>query len=157
MATSPVPSASLTTTIAVMHARYEAAWAEDHRLEAAESGLDDASQSDRTRKYQCEDARKTIYQETNALRLAILYQVPTSWADALVVQFHVWGLADIMLSTGDRPHEDDQALHVAIATLFDFMGCQLTDIDHEAIGPMFKDGTMLAWDRGRARAADLEG
>lgn len=154
--TNPASSAAVMTPIATMHARYEAAWAEDMRLEEAENALDDRSAAAETLKHRYDEAREKLGHETDALKVAILYQVPKSWADAIILQFHIWSMADLLASTDDRPEPEDRALLIAIDTLFDFMACELADIDHEAIGKMFKDGTMLAWRRRRTRTADLE-
>lgn len=155
-ATVCAPASQSITPIAAMHARYEAAWAADMKIEAAENDLDERDPTGQTLKFRYEDARKKIGAETDTLRVAILYQVPTCWADALILQFHIWGISDLLHGAEARPEAEDKAVLIAIDTLFDFMACELPDIDHEAVGHMFKGGTMLAWNRRRTRTADLE-
>lgn len=145
------------TPLGAMHDRYEAAWKADAKIEAAENELVDGDPTSETLKFRYEDARKKIGAETDALRVAILYQVPLCWADALILQFHIWAVADVLESSDIRPDDEREALLVGMETLFDFMAAEVTDVDHEAIGPMFKGQTMLAWNRCRTRAAELEG
>lgn len=154
---TPAPASLPISPLLVMHERYEAAWSADMKIEAAENDLDDNDPDSATIKFRYEDARKKISAETDTLRIAILYQVPMSWADALVLQFHVWGMADLLESSDARPTDMREALLVGMETLFDFMAAEVADVDHEAIGAMFKGQTMLAWHRCRTRAAELEG
>lgn len=154
---APAPASLPISPLLVMHERYEAAWSADAKIEAAENELDDSDQGNETLKFQYEEARKKIGAETDTLRIAILYQVPMSWADALILQYHAWGMADLLESMDSRHDDMREALLVGMETLFDFMAAEVDDVDHEAIGPMFKGQTMLAWYRCRTRAAELEG
>lgn len=154
MATRP-PASLPVSPLLVMHERYEAAWSADTKIEEAENDLDN-SPSSQSLKTRYDDARNKIMAETDTLRIAILYQVPTSWADALVLQFHVWGMADLLDGLETRPADMRAAVLVGMESLFDFMATKVANVDHDAIGAMFKGQTKLAWNRCRTRAAELE-
>ena len=153
----PAPVTLPISPLLVMHERYEAAWSAYAKIEAAENELDDSDQDRETLKSRYEDARKKIVAETDTLRVAILHQVPMSWADALILQYHAWCMADVLEGINSRPEDMREALLVGMETLFDFMAAEVADVDQEAIGPMIKGQTMLAWNRCRTRAAELEG
>ena len=70
-----------------MHARYEAAWEEYNNIDTAQLKLNDRNEAERCLKFRYSDALKANNAETDALRLAILYQVPTTWQEALVLQY----------------------------------------------------------------------
>ncbi len=79
-ATKPSP-------ILAMHSRYVAAWEGFNRIDVAETALDKNDRADWSLGYHYQTAKDANNAETDALRQAILYQVPTTWVEAMVLQF----------------------------------------------------------------------
>jgi hypothetical protein len=90
--------------------------------------------------------------EIDALRRVILYQVPITWEDALVLQFHIYIMHRL---EDDPPKEDVEALTVGIETLFDFMACEL-DKGDLAFGRQLDTGAKLVFYRRRYRTGTME-
>ncbi len=132
--------------ILAMHARYEVAVEEHHRLDVARSALE-KSKEDHALCCRYSAAMNKSMAETDALRRAILYQVPETWPEALVLARHIHVAHDME----DAPSEEDKAaLQTAIDTLFDFMCCEV-DQDHEALGPQFQTSANLVFFARRLR------
>ena len=106
-----------------LHARYEQAWEEYKSIDTAKSDLpEDGPPSEaHGRKCQLEEAMETNSRETDALRQALLYQVPTTQTEALVLAEHLhttFGLTDDFNKEGDV---DRLAFETGFDTLLDFL------------------------------------
>jgi len=132
-----------------MHARYEAAWEEYNRIDQAKTELNDKDEAGRILRFRYEDAMRASGRETDALQMAILYQVPTTWQEALVLQFHIHLRSD---PHSDKTEEEKAALEVASDTLFDFM-CD--EIDHDKSEGVFHRSECIVSDRRRSRTGCL--
>jgi hypothetical protein len=128
-----------------MHDRYARAWSEYLVIDQATFGASRDHDDDRRDKLY--RALKASTRETDALRLTILHQVPTTWVEAMVLQFHITTMFD-MLNSVDEPAAavERETLATAIDTLFDFMCCEV-DQDHGELGQTFFD------DAGRVHLA----
>lgn len=153
MAMHTVETATAPTTpvspIAAMHARYEATWEEYNRLDEAHTKLDKKDESGRRLDNRYQDGMKASSREADALQMAILYQVPTTWQEALMLQYHVHTAAD--------PHrnmtEDEKfAVETGLDTIFDFM-CD--EIDHDEEVSMLQRSECLVSDRRRHRTGKI--
>ena len=113
--------------IAALHARFEACDAEYQRIE------DDA-----TRDKPNGTALAASQFETDQVRVTILTQVPDTWADAAILQYHIRIAHEATESDTERASDEAKALSMAIDTLFDFMASETPDLDHGAIGPEFQ-------------------
>jgi hypothetical protein len=137
--------------IVVLHQRYEAATAEYQLIEKAERDSEDAFKIQQARR-----AGKSSCRETDALRLAILHQVPADWADTAILQYHIIDAFDMLVNCDDYPEADREALQTAIDTVFDFMCCEMA-VDHERFGAAFKEGAQRAYFSRRFRTGLVEG
>lgn len=146
------PSVS-SSPIAVMHTRYEAVMAVSSVVDSASLNLG-KSDDEQQLGFGYAKAITTCEAETDALRTAILFQIPTSWHDALILQYHVY-VAHDLYTPGREPENERAALGVAIATIFDFMA-RMVEADQDALGRCFKASTMLVSDRRRFRTAELK-
>lgn len=78
--------------ILALHARYEEAWDEYNQLDDANGELSsDASTGACAKRFRFDEGMERNSDETSALRLAILHQVPKTRQEALVLAFHVHG------------------------------------------------------------------
>lgn len=136
-----------------MHARYEANMAEYAVTEKAEYDARKARDDDANA---FERALQTLCREADALRAAILYQVPDTWAEATILQFHITNAYDMIATADAAPGDDAIALSVAIDTLFDFMCCEVQQ-DHSEVGPSFSDGAIRVHFARRRRTGVVEG
>jgi hypothetical protein len=110
------------TFISALHARFEANGAEFDRIDQADGDT--------------ETAKHQSMCEADAIRYAILAQVPSSWPDALILQFHIQ--LDHQFQVGaDREPDAEERLQLAMETLFDFMACEV-EADHGEIGTLFQ-------------------
>jgi uncharacterized membrane-anchored protein YhcB (DUF1043 family) len=88
--------------------------------------------------------------ETDALRQAILYQVPTTWTEAMALLFH------IAFDLTDKPTKEERAAtQTALDTLLDFMCCEV-DQDHEELGRHFQTSANIVFDKRRYRTGIVE-
>jgi hypothetical protein len=142
--------------ITVLHRMYERAW---QATGVIEKEIEEARESEKIGDtYRWNVAMTANQREASLLQLALLYQVPTTWRDALILAHHVRELQG-HVATGAKEgtiyavqHEwERDALDVGLTALLDFLACELPDEDHEEIGPMFKASTMHAWNSRRAR------
>ena len=147
-------SAAITRAIAAspilaMHARYEASWAEFIIVEDARMKLDRKDRDESALAHRYDDAMKVNAGETDALRLAILYQVPITPQEALVLQYHVHGASDpdLMATSDER-----DALSVANDTLFDY---RCDEIDHDDSDGMFQSAEHIVSERRRFRTGKV--
>lgn len=127
----PNPTVSL---IAALHERYEATQAECNVVDRAETAARRQSGEDAAERYR--GACKTLVQEADALRDAILCQVPDSWSDALILQFHIVCASDQRVNEDEPSDASGALLQLAIDTLFDFM-CSEVPREAPDIGSAF--------------------
>lgn len=137
-----------------MHARYEQTMAEYNIVDQAEGAArkddDDYHQS------RYSQALKALTRETDALRVAILHQVPVIWKEVMILQFHIVNAFDMHANcAGEPPEAEKEALQTAIDTVFDFMCCEI-DTDHEKVGAAFQDGASHALWKRRYRTGSVE-
>lgn len=151
MATDKPSTISPVSPILTMHARYEATWAEYNTIDAARTAFNTENASERFLDFRYADAMKTISAETDALRLAIFYQVPTSWKEALILQYHIHSIFD---PTQVGPEDEQKAISTAVETLLDFMCCEV-EAHHDGIGHQFQVGANLVSDNRRYRTGKL--
>jgi len=148
-------AATQTSPILAMHHRYEAAWEEYNRVDVADTALGTSDPADQSLSYWYQTAKtaKTANNaETDALRQAILYQVPATWPEAMILLFHVHSAHGLT----DKPSpEEFSATETALDTLLDFICCK-ADQDHEAIGKHFQNGANRVFDKRRYRTGMLE-
>ena len=150
MVIKPTPAAlAQPSVILAMHRQYEAAWEAHHTVDTAKLRL---GKDEGRQEMLFEQAMSIVVSEADALRLAILYQVPTTWIEAMVLQYHIY----IEQGMGDCNGEAwSDALQVAVETLLDFFACEI-DADHEEIGRMFQTSANLVYERRHARTGKVE-
>ncbi len=150
--TAPAKSETNSSPILAMQHRYDAAWQEYNRIDVAATALRKDHPDDLSLEFAYRDGMTTNNAETDALRPAILYQVPTTWVEAMVLQFHINIAHDLV----DEPSvEDRAALATAMDTLLDFMCCEV-DQDHEALGRQFQTSANMVFDKRRYRTGIVE-
>jgi hypothetical protein len=136
--------------IVSLHARYEAAWVEYNTIDSARVALNKKNEAERLLDFSYEDAMKANHREIEALRLAIFYQVPTTWQEALLLQYHVHSILEPSQAAAE---EEAEALATAVDTLFDFM-CD--EIEHEDVEGLFQRGEHLVSERRHRRTGKLQ-
>lgn len=139
--------------IMAMHTRFEQASAEYRVVERAEREARDRNDDAEAGAYQ--RALKSLVGETEALRLAILHQVPDDWPAAMVLQFHIVGAFDVQANCDDVPAQELAALQTAIETLFDFLCCEVEQ-DHGAMGSAFQSEANRTFFKRRYRTGVVE-
>lgn len=149
----PAALADHASTIRVLHSRYEAAYAEYNVIDRAEGALAD-DPADHKARFAYETAKGVNDAELEALRVAILYQVPVCWVDAMTLQFHIHSVSD-MLANSAVSDAEQAALFVGIDTLFDFMCCEVRQ-DHEELGGQFQAGANRVFFARRRRTGIVE-
>ena len=137
------------SVILALHTRYEAAWLEYSNLEQAHTQLRNLSGDTHAHGLNIEAGMRDNFAESEAIRYALLRQVPNDWREAAVLQFHVWGIYDSDQNTA----EDHAALTVALDHLFDFM---CGEGDYGDMGRQFAFGEQFARDRRRLRTGMVE-
>lgn len=149
--TAPAKSETACNPILAMHARYEAAGQEYNRIDLAATKLG-KDEADLTLRFHYQKAQRANNAEVDALRQAILYQVPATWPEAMILLFHI----HIAFDLTDKPTEEETAAtETAIDTLFDFMCCEVEQ-DHEQIGSQFQTSANLVFSKRRYRTGTLE-
>lgn len=141
------------STIMAMHQRYEAAMAEYLLAEKAERKAKNDGDDDSARSF--ERGMRALCRETDALRLAILNQVPDRWDEAMVLQFHITNAADLLVSSDGGPEAEQEALLTAIDTVFDFLCCERAE-DHNALGREFQRAANRIFVARRHRTGQVE-
>lgn len=113
--------------ISALHSRYEAIQAEYQPIEKAEYELSDEPSDGEIGQQlaRFRSAIKTLCEEEDAVRNAILFQVPDSQSDALILQYHIVCAADLYAGAPEQNEADNRRLQLAIETLFDFMSCEI--------------------------------
>ena len=113
------PSATASLILA-LHARFEANNAEYQVIEAARPANDDFAERGKI-----DRAIRASEAEADALRFAILTQVPDSREDALVLMFHIRIEQDAQSHCAKPPSDAAKSiLGAAIDALFDFLACE---------------------------------
>ena len=145
------------STIRMLHGRYEAVWRGYEELERAEVKLGKQPPAEvEDALAHCAAAKLSNIKESDALRSAILYQVPDDWTEAMILQFHIINSIDLVVNSDARPDDPlSEQIILAGDTLFDFMACEIAQ-DHEALGPSFKVETMRVWQARRLRTGVTE-
>ena len=144
--------AATASPILTMHARYEAAWQEYNLTDLADTKLNKSDAAEDLLGFKYRTAETANNAETDALRQAILYQVPTTWPEAMILLFHTHVAADLT----DKPTKEERAAtQTALDTLFDFMCCEV-DQDHEALGKHFQASANIVFDKRRYRTGVVE-
>jgi hypothetical protein len=139
--------------IMAMHTRYEETMAEFGVIEKAEN--DARKRRDESEAAALERGSRASCREADALRTAILHQVPDSWTEAMALQFHIVNAFDLLIGCTEPPEFEQEALQTAIDTLFDFMCCEV-EADHEQVGLSFRDGANRAFFQRRRRTGVVE-
>lgn len=139
--------------IMAMHQRYEETMAEYLAIEKAESIA--RRERDEDAEGALARAMRASCRESDALRVAILHQVPDTWPEAQVLQFHITNAFDLLTGCTNVSEIEQQALQIAIDTLFDFMCCEV-DSDHGEIGRSFQDGASRVFFQRRRRTGVME-
>lgn len=147
---APLATERKSSPLLAMHKRYEETLAEYDVLEKAEH-----KNSDQIYGFRLAEAMGTLMQETDTLRLAILYQVPSNWAEAMVLQYHINTMADVLFSFETQQDAETRALKIAIETLSDFMFSEV-DQDHGEIGAEFQREATRVFFKRRHRAGVVE-
>lgn len=113
---TPAPS-----PIQVMHAQFEAAEKAYCLVSDAKEALrkPQAPQDQLFHRY--DRAVDETYAEIGAVHRAICYQVPTSWIDATILQYHVIIARERVEGLKEPPRADLDALEVAADAVFDFL------------------------------------
>ncbi|QNN64350.1 hypothetical protein H9L12_08390 [Sphingomonas rhizophila] len=142
-------AANYQSLIEAMHERYERAWEEYNRVDEASTALSDKNESERLLQFRYRDAMLQNSGETDALRLAILHQVPTTWVDALILQFHINCITD---PNSEMTAEEVKAVSIASDTLFDFM-CD--EVDHNENVGIFHRSECIVSERRRLRTGHV--
>lgn len=137
------------SVILAMHARYEAAWSEYNRIDAAKTAARNDPDSSRSFSYARGLCDNNL--ETDLLRHAVLFQVPSSDEELAVLAFHAWGVFDHDQST----EEDNLALEQALVSIFDYLvGEGRGGI--KKLGPQFNAGAQIVFHRRRYRTGLIE-
>ncbi|HVL77879.1 MAG TPA: hypothetical protein VM346_01175 [Sphingomicrobium sp.] len=142
-----------TSLILALHARYEAAWDEYNRLDNAKLALDESVEEERRLSFRYDDAMRRNQEEVDALRVAILLQVPSTDEELSILAFHMWSLYDSDSETASGIEK--RALEEGLNSTFDYLvGEGRCEMDR--LGRQFANGASLAFDRRRFRTGQLE-
>jgi hypothetical protein len=150
MTTNTTQTASV---IRAMHARYEQCSAEYNRIDAEEARLRRGGES--LTALHLDTAMHHNRIESDTLRQAILMQVPDSWPDALILQFHVWVEQDAQAAADQVSEGERNVLSIAMDTLLDFMACEV-QADHAEIGNDFQQARNMVHFKRRYRTGEVE-
>lgn len=140
------------SVLMAMHHRYEQTQLE---YEIIDSAHQEAKENDDSEVHQLENAGQASVREADALRIAILYQVPVTTAEAAVLQYHIYTTHDLIDGCSDRREPEEEALKVAIRALFDFLCCEMTEDHEEHVGNSFKHEARRAYFERLRRTAEL--
>ncbi len=141
------------SVLMAMHRRYEQTQVEYEIVSAAEQEAKDNGDDGA---FKLEDACRSSAAQADALRLAILYQVPADIAEAAVLQFHIATMHDMIDGCADRREHEGDALKVGMQTLFDFLACEMKEDHGEHVGGYFRDEAVRAYFARRRRTGLLE-
>lgn len=152
---APTSAVEAPSTITVLHARYEATFDEYNVVDRAATLLNRKDNATLPMQCACDRAMRVIERESDALRQAILYQVPTNWTEALILQHHIRIAQDLVVNSDEPVELDKDALDAAVDTLLDFMATTIT-ADHDAIGRQFQTAVAIVTERRRMRTGHVE-
>lgn len=138
--------------ILALHARYEQAFEEYNQLDEASRGPSEGDENSRMRRRRYDEGMKDSAQETDLIRLSVLWQVPITFEEATVLAFHLWSLDDAATSLTEA---EKKGMEVGMNSLFDFLVCEGC-ADMNKFGRQFSDGAMLAFQRRRTRTGQVE-
>lgn len=140
------------SVILAMHSRYEAAQAEYTQLDYARSSISADAKSLN------DHAQKELLVEQDALRSAILRQVPDTWADAAALTFHVANSYDLIADAEgeDWDEREGEALRIGLQNLFDFIASEKIGRP-EALGDSFSLEVARVRSLRRRRSGHAEG
>ena len=149
-----------TSLILALHARYEKVWNEHGLIEAkrfgvaAEIAINKGDDKDGySRKFRLEEAMSRNEEESKAVRLALLHQVPTTWQEALILAMHVWGI-DAM---DEQAHAEERAAaSIGMDTLLDFMSGEIAYDGLEFGGHQLLDACNIVYERRRLRTGQVD-
>ncbi len=110
--------------ITALHQRYEFVTrvgeaVNDTTLAARGASLSHLSEGDMVAEGQ------TLSREADALQAALLHQVPDTWRDALILQFHVLNACDRAVLSTPRDEAHCERLQLAIDHILAFIGDEL--------------------------------
>lgn len=142
-----------TSALMAMHHRYEQSIAEYDVIDTAHQT---AKGNDDSEAFLLENAGQTSVREADALRLAILYQVPAAIPEAAVLQFHISTMHDMIEGCTERRENEEDALKVAIQTLFDFLACEMKQDHEQYAGASFRDEAVRAYFGRNRRTGGVE-
>ena len=149
-------AAAAPSLIQSLHARFEAVQLECRAIEQAQHAEDP---NDYLERGKLDRASSASAAEEDALRYAILTQVPDSWKDGLILAYHVRieqdlqaNIAETFAASDPRP----RILSNAIDTLLDFMCCE-TNLDHAEVGAEFQQAAVDVFYARRYRTGLMEG
>lgn len=141
-----------TSALMAMHRRYEQAQAEYDIIDTAHQTAKDGGDNEA---FLLEDAGQTSVREADALRMAILYQVPADIPEAAVMQFHIATMHDMIEGCTERREPEEEALKVAIQTLCDFLACEMKEDHEQYAGASFRNEAVRAYFARRRRTGEL--
>lgn len=143
--------------IKALHRQYERATAALDVIDNMPLGGESAAPPDGT--WGRDEAAGVVTNELNALEAAILHQVPGSWAEALILLFHLRSACDHVTASTTRNQAASERLHLAVDTLFDFMCCEIEtggDTIPAALGMTLETAAARALRNRRLRTGMLE-
>jgi hypothetical protein len=142
--------------ILALHQRYEAAWEEYNRLDAAHTALPDKKDPERPLAWRYKEGMATNSRESDLIRVALIWQVPVTFEEATILSYHLWSLYDIDTTLSE---DEKKALEIGFTNLFDFLVDSLAGkdgLDIDKMGRQFSSGAKLAYDRRRVRTGHVE-
>ena len=141
------------SVLMAMHRRYEQAVAEYEIIDTAHQSAKDNGEDDAFLLY---NASQASVREADALRIAILYQVPATTAEAAVLQFHISNMHDMIEGCTDRRELEEEALKVAIQTIFDCLTSEIKEDVEQFAGASFRDEAARAYFARSRRTGGME-
>lgn len=144
-----------THTLSALHAMHQRFEANSMEYTAIDAALTEARQTDDHDKHKLENAQQASVKEADALRLAILYQVPRTMMDAAILQFHMTDMFDLVRSCEERRDAEEEALRIATLTMLDFLACEMK-VDHrQTVGNRFADDAVNVHFATRHRTGEM--
>lgn len=144
------------SALKAMHQRYEAANAEFNVIDETRSTLR-APRSDATESYhrQLDEACSASIGETDALRTAILFQVPQDAEDVAILHYHIGAAYDMMLGCETYPKHEQEALNTALNTVLDY-ACRMAPDVQQLSGDAFAYCAAQVNRKRRYRTGEVE-
>lgn len=137
MATSAQHQTAQPSAMLIMHQRYEAATSEYDVVDCARPALPHAQGEEaESHRRELDEGCTASLAETDALRTAILLQVPRNALEAAILQFHIAAAFDMLLSYETLPKHEKDALNTAISTMHDYL-CRMAPNAGQVAGNAF--------------------